>query len=540
MKLKLSDDKFIRQALAERTEVNLAPTLENVDVSALRGLGDRSGTSLSATLGRSVQASARGDAQKYEPVSFTNPENGRRVYGWLVEATHSGLARVEMGQGEYALVEPSELKRLGKNKKAAKDLKEKLRAVLSTFGNDADGVRADFHVAAGLIPVNGASEDELNGDYAAQLSYAATVGQPTAMELHAFTSAEFPGGQVTEVDMSMPGKVGLVLRFADEREAEFESASGGEVLETLDPEEDVKEEKEPWQKPWEKDKIASIWSDAEPQVRTAQAVRTVRDFAHALTSKPAGHEVSQQLINSALTKGDPDAQARMLQVAIPTVQRSDPALWTNASNWAVRQNIVPAPKQVGVNKVTPVQPEQPYAQDPGNYQNQQNPGQAPQVAPTPSGEQADRLRQLPGAPLRPMNASKRVAAFDKASAPVPLQEYNLPASQREIMKSMHFSRLAKRGAYIVGTVKWDSKLFKNAPDGAAKQAVISFVKSYATRGPGGAQDLGLIGRVHVTKCGPSSAEVQFQASGIGSTPSEVVKPGEPAPVLEYLPNRGED
>src|SRR5687767_1107408 len=101
--MKLSDSRFIGRSIA-RSNPTPAQSVEPSELGVLRGYGDRTHRDASVLLPNAEE--------KYEPVSFVDPQFGRRVYGWLVGVDANGDARVEIGDGEYACVPPKQIRRV--------------------------------------------------------------------------------------------------------------------------------------------------------------------------------------------------------------------------------------------------------------------------------------------------------------------------------------------------------------------------------------------------------------------------------------------
>jgi hypothetical protein len=219
--MKLSDRKFINQSL-EKALPKKAAALEATDFSALRGIGNRHERNAFVPL-----PSVGG---QYEPVSFAHPEQARRVYGWLVAVDPAGNARVEIGDGEYAIVPPSELRRIGETEDRQK-IQARLKRVLAKTDFAALVIRTDMKETMSPTMLDDGSGTEL-----LSLRYSAAYGEPSHDEVTAYVSRFHPTATIVGVDTGFPGRLSVAVKHVD---AEMEGAVGGEVTEVLDPSEVV-------------------------------------------------------------------------------------------------------------------------------------------------------------------------------------------------------------------------------------------------------------------------------------------------------------
>lgn len=565
--MQFSDSKYIAQSTARAaTPVArpLAPTGD--ELVALRGIGDRN-----ARHTASIFASTEGE---YEPVSFMHPEvPGRRVYGWLVAVEHDGNARVEIGDGEYALVPPDQLRRIGNHAERTL-VQDELRRVIGAFSRDADGIRADFRPTGELIPTG----PEEQGDYITALTYAASIGRPTPQEVDNYVAHVYPGARIMEADDLMPGRIGLALHFEStvDTTAEMDAQVGGNVIETLDPSgaDDAPD--------------GARIADRTAQMNSQRSSSEIAELlAHGARSHSEARQMAARAIEHYITNGGAEAIVRsgsrfgpmeILQAALPMVARGDPGLWRDISKYALRSGQIDTrtPSAPSTNQSAPsVQSNQP---------GQPTQGPAPLSSPTPLSQQQTQIGQQPTAPFTPVTdptrtmlhpniqqgvqdfneqfpqlrpstkpageqlqnpidtdqqrqieelakglnnpvasmKSKRASAFDKVANP--MAKYNMGPSAGELSRSMHFTRLVKRGDYIVGTVEWNPELFATSARSSVPHAITSFVKGQAALAPGRAQDFGFIGRVHITAIDErkGEAEVQFQSLTGGAAPIETV------------------
>lgn len=190
MKLKLNDDKFIEAAMTKATSPSWPVRVAGTDLSKLRGLVDKD------------NREAALDAE-YEPVSFQHPETGRRVYGWLTSIMPSGEARVEIGDGEYALLAPEEIQRVGQKTERSK-IQADLKRAIGQFTQD-EGYRSDLRETMSPTPLG-------DGLDLISIGYNTSVGMPTESDLASYVSRFHPTAEICEVDTAMPGRIGVAVR----------------------------------------------------------------------------------------------------------------------------------------------------------------------------------------------------------------------------------------------------------------------------------------------------------------------------------------
>lgn len=504
------------------------------ELARLRGWGDRRNRHDASIL-------AVADDQ-YEPVSFTHPESGRRVYGYLVAAEANGDARIDLGDDTYAIVPKDEIRRIG-DRQDRDWIRANLKNALPQFSSDEDGVRADLRVAGALVPVG--------DDFTTSIAYSTTSGRPAVSDLLKFAEKQWPDYEISDIDEAFPGRVGVILRPVEAADG----VVGGEVLETLDPEDVIEERKTA--APLNTQRSTSEWVDS---------------ILHGMDSNPSLEKLAASAVNHYLANGGTSALLRsgskvdikqLLRAAIPMVAKNDPkGLWRKISNEVMKgpQGLDP--------RTAPQPPQSPFSTSPAPGQptsgpvqtSTTTPGQpaAPGFATMPPGQQTTApglaTQVQPGQPTVTMpgvqpprpggggetvqnpTAAVKTAAKSKAFEKRPLVDmakYNLPMSPKQVMGSMYFARLVKSGDYMVGTVKWDKKLLSGASEQTAKNAVIDFVRTKASLAPGGTQDLGWLGRVHLTSYKPGEAHVQFQAEHQGAAPTQVVAPTENAAVEDF-------
>lgn len=383
--MKLSDRKFISKSRKEKRAKRAAPqSPDGDDLGKLRGLFSREAEIELERSGFSSGASP-------EAVSFTHPGTGRQIYGWIVAVEPDGSARVELGEGEYALVPPSELKRVGKRENR-EEVRVALRKALSGLDAEANGVRADIHATSDPHPV-GQDEDRL---YLLSLAYAKGMGVPTQSDIERWVKRFHPTAQICEIDASFPGRVAVSVV---EAEMDPEDA-GDEVLEVLDPEEVKKEASDAarllegeHRRPFE-DRTADLkWplfqtSDADPG-----------EIAQILAEK-ANQKTIAKLIKVFVDRGGDEAIAatkgafnveKLLKAALPVVRRVKPRLYQEVITRfsGPQEKIEQAPRTPKVPSSSPQSP------------------QTPQTPPTPSSAGPPSLTQ-PGDPLHRMQVKTTV------------------------------------------------------------------------------------------------------------------------------------
>jgi len=224
--MKLSDSKFIKRSMEERTVVKERERFHADDASALRGIFDKHHREA-----RMMFPEASGS---YEAVSFQDPDTGIRRYGYIIGKGQEGTTRVELGDGEYMDVPHDELRRLGSERNSS-HLKMQLRAAFGRVSTETNGVRADMHDRFAPLSVDPSNSIEL-----LSVGYASSVGMPSDNEIRSYVSRFHPTAKLLDVDDSMPGLLGLsVQRVAEhEVEAEMGPAAGGEVTEVFDPQDE--------------------------------------------------------------------------------------------------------------------------------------------------------------------------------------------------------------------------------------------------------------------------------------------------------------
>jgi hypothetical protein len=224
--MKLSDSKFIRRSMEERTTVKPRGQFQGTEAASLRGIFDKQHREA-----RMMFPEASGS---YEAVSFHDPDNGLRRYGYIIGEGQHGTARVELGDGEYMDVPHDELRPLG-GERASSHLRMQLRAAFGGVSTDTNGLRADMHDRFAPLAVDPSNSIEL-----LSVGYSSSVGMPTDSEIGSYVAHFHPTARLLDVDDSMPGLLGLsVQRVAEhEVEAEMGPAAGGEVTETFDPEDE--------------------------------------------------------------------------------------------------------------------------------------------------------------------------------------------------------------------------------------------------------------------------------------------------------------
>lgn len=332
--LRLSDQKFIAQSRESREErkasVRSAPTAD--ELMKLRGLADSSHREAQILLG--------GADGEYEPVYFLHPETGRRVYGWLVSVEEDGNGRVEIGGGEYALVPPNEVRRIG-SKQERESVRQELRRVIGKVAIEQNdrGVRADIHETMSAMPLG------LDGDhvYLLNLAYATAMGVPNDEEIRNWVKRFHPTASIVEMDDSMPGRLAVAVV-----EAEMDGAVGGEVLETLDPSADIEKEarggsaaKGPFDRTsgpmdWLQNVNRKINPWSAPEVGLEEAAR------HLMST--GQNKLIQDIIKIYMRNGGARAitstggkfnTERILGAALDVLKRVKPALWKEIAQEAV-------------------------------------------------------------------------------------------------------------------------------------------------------------------------------------------------------------
>lgn len=295
--MKLSDSKYIQRSI-QRAQVQPKESLHADDYGLLRGVFDKTH--------REARMMFPEAEEQYEVVSFTDPRNGLRRFGYLVDSTPEGNGRVEIGDGQYAEVPPTELRRLGK-KDDARSIKAQLRAAIGQVSTETNGVRADMHERMEPMLIDAQQRIEL-----LSVGYSTTVGVPTVHEVNSYMSRFHPTAQVVDVDESLPGVLGVAtIRQAEhEVEAEMEGAAGGDVLETFDPEEE------------DEDREADIAKTALLH-RLAAIEPEDLELAQALVASGDKAKIAE-VIKAYLTSGGADSLAKLMvdqpKTAIPQEQ----------------------------------------------------------------------------------------------------------------------------------------------------------------------------------------------------------------------------
>lgn len=327
--MRFDDSKYLAQSV-ERSRVKLAERVSGDDLSSIRGIGEAKR--------REVQALLPDAEGCYEPVTFQHPATGRKVYGWLVAVDGDGNAQVEVGDGEYAVIPPTEIRRLGHKEDRAK-IQADLKRVMGTFSTETDGlgVRADFQERSSLTPLS-ADDETLK---LLTLSYAATLGDPTEAEVSAYVARFYPTAEIVDSDGSMPGRIGIAIRIADDRAAEMGAAHGGEVQEVLDPEDVVDTEADPGHSHDQVGEVVggghtkeAIWpfNKQTPQVSAGEAAKELAESRN--------ESLIEQVMKVFMDNGGGRAFARSqggitlpqaLAMAMPVVKRADPGLWGKLS-----------------------------------------------------------------------------------------------------------------------------------------------------------------------------------------------------------------
>lgn len=301
----------------DSTTAKLAPHVESSDLTQLRGALNPK---------HRVHGLLQNADKDYEPVWFVHPGSGRRINGWLVAVDGDGNGRVEVGDGEYAIVTPDDIHRVGEREDRVK-LQARLRRVIGQVQVEEDGLRADFNESSSLYPLD-------NDVYLCTLRYATTIGVPSDDEISLYIERHYKDAKVVEIDNSMPGRVGLVLHMAklDLDNPPWEQKKPGAAEE---------EEKEDGEKEADIEKVAAGFWDNAPRVDTPEA-------AEALM-KHGGQRLVAEVLRSYMEQGGAEAVAKtgknfntqsLLRAAMPVVQRSNPRLWKQVAQ-VVNQNSTP-------------------------------------------------------------------------------------------------------------------------------------------------------------------------------------------------------
>jgi len=399
--MQFSDSKYLERAFAT-SKVNPIQRVNGDILSSLRGVGDAKR--------RAAQALLPDAEGNYEPVTFQHPENGRRMYGWLVAVDSNGDARVEVGDGEFAVVPPSEIRRLGQKEDRAK-IQAQLRRAIGQVSTDGLGIRADIHEVS--------SPSSLGDDETLKLltlSYAATLGAPTEEEVSAYVQRFYPNASIVEADGSMPGRIGVAIRsFEEDRtaevsvDAEMGAAHGGEVEEVLDPSDVVDSSAKPLSDPdakshrdastaiddtstaidyaaptmFQRDAIFGIGNKKTPNVSAGDVAKTL--------AQNRNEGFIEQAMKVFMDNGGGRAFVRsqgslslpqVLAMAMPIVKRADPKLWNQLAAYTMKSMAgQPAPAQE--------QPEQPFGMAGPQMQQVMKPAQT-----TPSGVAVPDVQEL--------------------------------------------------------------------------------------------------------------------------------------------------
>lgn len=529
-RFKLSDQAFIDKAY-DSVIPKKSAALNGDDLSKIRGMMTKTG--------RVAQEFSPDVDGGYEVVSFVHPQSNRRVYGMLVAVTHEGDAKVEIGDGEYAVVPPDEIRRLGE-KEDRDEIRKKLKAAIGQFDTKTIGIRADFHETQTLSPLS-ASDDSL---HLMTLGYSVDSGLPTDAEAQMYVKANYPGAQIVDADISMPGRLGLALQF-DYREAEalkqaeMSGVKGGEVTETLDPE-DVKDEDH-------EDHDSVVDHDADVH-KTAAAPVDPKATAEALLRSGKTNIVAT-IVRTYFTNGGDAAVARsngtfntqtVLEAAIKSglIQRVNRALWKQIQAIVGSDALAPTSPKVEDTSKRPGQPDQvPQTSIPGSPPQEQpeNPeyegedpfkGQVTDQFSSPVrnvGPRQDNDPDHVGPKSGSVSAFSRSAKKQKPTETggagwgfKHLTDHNLPANMTELYNSMKMDGFARRGIYTFAKVYWDPKMLKGQSDWAVKNHVISFVKAKCGSSAQ-SRDFGIIGKVYVKvlDVDKGQAEVQFASEHQG-------------------------
>lgn len=563
--MKLSDSKFIRRSV-EKARPQPRARVDASDLAYVRGVGNRQV--------RQAQMNIAGAGGEYEPVSFTLPNTGRRVYGWLTQIDPSGNARVEIGDGEYAIVPPDEIRRIGERDDRER-IQQQLRRVMGSAPGSEHGVREDMHETVSLSPLS-AHDETLQ---LLSLAYSAGHGTPSSDDVQAYVSKFYPTASVLEVDSAMPGRIGVALRLAEDKEAEMGPASGGEVLETLDPKEVIEDEGKK-----EAGRRQAIWPFGGGSVPNVSPQQAASFLLSQGDSKLIDKALQTYFDNGggrvlAQNAGGTFNTETLLQAAMPVVQRANPSLWKTVATKA-HQSAVEAPgapeqpaenenalqprtteliqqledeenQPMDVNELAQQEFQETPSMQPPADQSVDNLVQMLKTSPgdlasAVQGKSDEQIRELAKRLLAgdatlmsddgggvesseavnvgPRTSARRASFFEKEAGSFDhLLKAGLPPAMGDIFRTMAMYRIARRGDYIVARVKWDPKCFEGLPNATnqAKNAVVTFVKAQAGVSKQGA-NFGIIGKIYVLSVDEKKGEANVQFSSEFAGPSAMV------------------
>lgn len=533
--LKLSDNKFVQRSLAKEAE-DRNPRFTSPsgsDLSELRHLADKRV--------RKSQLFAPNADGSYEPVTFQCPQTGRRIYGWLVGVQPNGDARVELGNDTFAIIEPSEIRRIGQ-KENREAIQAKLRAVIGQVATDTNGVRADFCETQSLLPIS--VHDETMK--LLSLSYAASIGMPTDEEVTAYVQRNYPDTEIVESDATMPGRISVMLHFGAKDESAIE----------------------------EVDKTAA-WpftqGKPKPDIQPGDAARAI------LSSND--DRLLGQVIKTYFDNGGASAVAKykgpfntesLIVAAIPVIQRASPQLYRQISELAIGESVRPPmsppqadkPESQEKSQNTSLGDLDPFGKEfetdptevgaPASTNPPVGPGSPQHVGPVekPMSTPPTGVTQpaggwpLPGLPKKSHtehqashHVARRAAVFQERKlvpAPLPYAEdvshltsQGLPPALTDVWKEMKLDRLGRRGDYVFGRVSWDPKVMEGRTDYAIKISIMHFVGAKAGSSAQG-RDFGIIGKVYVSEINKKKGEALVQFASEHKGPATMVTQTESA------------
>lgn len=575
--LRLTDETFMLESLQKESSVRNplgdGTGVEGSDLAGLRG----------ALPGRVGGFSA---TDAYEPVSFMHPDSNQLVHGWLVQAMADGTAKVEIGDGEFALVPPEEIRRYGSKQDA-----EQVRAQLSEIISPKRQFRADLQETGDPVPLGGRA-------HLLTLQYSTVLGNPSDDDLLGYVAKFYPTVELLDADFSMPGRVALALA---EKSAEMSAEDAGDdVIETLDPE-DVKKEASTRVAAPPMSNPPGSGPPAGPAVSGQAGAYLGYRAPKDLSPKDAAKAVmgKTDVVNRALkiyfaedggkylaSVTGPYNTERLLAAAMPVVKRRDPGFWKQIAQ------MVPAPTPETMNpqatppiagqpaptgQAAPTDPSNPMAPKPmpamppavqqAFEQLKNAPGmekvpdhllvdmanqkvRAPGSLPSPAIPNQDPSNPVQGTnPVhvgpktsnkrasvfvskKPVVTHSRAAAFEaqydkkptypEANDSKHFTDNGLPASAWHANLKMKMNRMGRRGDYVMARVEFDPKDFPD--DANCKWAVQSFVTRQLNKGEAYAS-FGVTGPVHILSLDTKkgTAQVRFATLQAGAVPLETTE-----------------
>jgi hypothetical protein len=219
----LRNDIFLHQG--EAVPASRAPLGELKD--ALAGIGDRKLRAAQDFLwAMNPQTSGGWRPALGDEVEFDLPRGDGLIKSGRVHELQSRDAIVQVGVGEYNIVPLDRLRPL----RAELRRQERRQKIAEALVGGGGGPWA-LHETRALLPVGSSGKE-----FAATIEYKAGFS-PTEDDVLAFLATRYPGARVVDGDDTHPGKLAVILAFADETTAKqaFDLSRGAQLSGPADP-----------------------------------------------------------------------------------------------------------------------------------------------------------------------------------------------------------------------------------------------------------------------------------------------------------------